>query len=217
MIRLPRLHRRLSGSVAAVAAAATAVVVVPAVHAAPAAVGPCSVTYQINQWTGGFTVAVGLTNNGAPITAWTLTWTFTGDQQITYGWNAQITQTGHSVKAVNEPYNGSLATGATTSFGFQGTFSGTNAVPTDFAPFPEHKRELVGQCQREREFFGQCQCECEPVRHAHRHARMSERGSLLRRLREPERDRAVRTVERRDAELLRGRHGVHHHRDGAHR
>ncbi|NUP23002.1 MAG: cellulose 1,4-beta-cellobiosidase, partial [Streptomyces sp.] len=32
----------------------------------------------------------------------------------------------------NESYNGTLATGASTSFGFQGTYSGTNAIPATF-------------------------------------------------------------------------------------
>jgi hypothetical protein len=135
MIRLLRRRHVRDAALAAAAAAVAAsiVVVAPNVHAAAGAAGPCSVTYQVNQWTGGFTVNVGLTNNGSPITAWTLTWTFAGDQQITSGWNAQVTQSGQAVKAMNEPYNGSVPTGGTASFGFQATFSGTNAVPTDFA------------------------------------------------------------------------------------
>ncbi len=136
MIRLLRRHRRLRDAALAAAAAAAAtsiVVVAPGVHAASGAATPCSVAYQVNQWTGGFTANVGLTNNGSAVTAWTLTWTFSGNQQITSGWNAVITQTGQSVKAVNQSYNGSVPAGGTVSFGFQGTFSGTNAVPTDFA------------------------------------------------------------------------------------
>lgn len=126
----PRLRDAVIG-VAGTCALTAAVVVAPAtVHAAA---GPCSVAYQVNQWTGGFTAAVTVTDTGAPVTSWTLTWTFPGDQQITSAWNATATQTGEAVSAVNESYNGSIATGGTASFGFQGTFSGSNATPTDFA------------------------------------------------------------------------------------
>jgi hypothetical protein len=98
-----------------------------------AATGPCAVSYQVNQWTGGFTAQVGLTNNGAALSGWTLTWTFGGNQQITSAWNAQVTQSGTTVQAGNLAYNGSVATGGTVSFGFQGTFSGSNDTPADFA------------------------------------------------------------------------------------
>jgi Tfp pilus assembly protein PilE len=133
MIHLLRRHRRVRDAVLAAASAAIAasvVIMAPTVHAAA---GPCTVSYQVNQWTGGFTATVGLTNTGAPVTGWTLTWTFGGSQQLTSAWSAVVTQTGQAVQAVNEPYNGSVATGATVGFGFQATYSGTNAVPTDFA------------------------------------------------------------------------------------
>jgi hypothetical protein len=87
----------------------------------------------VNQWTGGFTAQVGLTDNAAPLSGWTLTWTFDGNQQITSAWNAQVTQNGAMVQAASLAYDGSVATGGTVSFGFQGTFSGSNDVPADFA------------------------------------------------------------------------------------
>jgi hypothetical protein len=125
-------HRlaRLGVGVAVLAAA-----IVPAVGIAhvSAATGPCSVSYQLNQWTGGFTATIGLTNNGGPLTGWTLTWTFTGNQQVTSAWDAQVTQNGAIVQATNMSYNGSVTTGGTVSFGLQGTFSGANDVPADFA------------------------------------------------------------------------------------
>ncbi len=51
------------------------------------AASPCVVTYQPNVWASGFTANVAVTNNGAPVTAWTVAWTYTGSQQITSGWN----------------------------------------------------------------------------------------------------------------------------------
>jgi hypothetical protein len=116
---------------AALALAATAVVVAQP-HAALAA-PPCGVTYTVNQWTGGFTADVKVTNNAAPVTSWTLTWTFAGDQRITSAWNATVTQNAASVSAASLAWNGSLGTGASASFGFQGTFTGTTATPTNFA------------------------------------------------------------------------------------
>ncbi|MCE7548989.1 glycoside hydrolase family 6 protein [Streptomyces thermodiastaticus] len=108
-----------------------------ALAAGPASAGPaapaCTVDYKVqNQWQGGFTAAVTVTNNGAAKSAWTLKWSYAGDQKITSGWNAKITQSGADVTVTNESYNGSLATGGSTNFGFQGTFSGTNAVPSAF-------------------------------------------------------------------------------------
>ncbi len=98
-----------------------------------AAASPCAVTYQVNQWSGGFTAQVQITNNGAALNGWTVSWTFSGNQLVTSAWNAQITQSGAAVKAQNMSYNAALPAGGSTQFGFQASFSGSNAVPTDFA------------------------------------------------------------------------------------
>jgi endoglucanase len=99
----------------------------------PAAGGACAVDWTVNQWGTGFTADVKLTNRAAPLTGWTLTWTFAGNQTVTSGWNATVIQSGSRVSATNLAWNGTLATGAATSFGFQATYSGTNAKPADFA------------------------------------------------------------------------------------
>jgi hypothetical protein len=93
----------------------------------------CAVDYTVNQWSTGFTTDVKVTNNAAPISSWTLTWTFAGDQRVTSGWNATVTQSGRAVTAGNVAWNGTLATGASAQFGFQGTYSGSNPKPADFA------------------------------------------------------------------------------------
>jgi hypothetical protein len=98
-----------------------------------AGAGPwCTVAYSGNQWGTGFTTEVTVTNGGPAVTAWTATWSWTGSQQVTSGWNAQITQHGSSVTAVNAPYNGAVAAGGTVAFGFQGTYSGLYAPPLNF-------------------------------------------------------------------------------------
>ncbi|MFC6080497.1 glycoside hydrolase family 11 protein [Sphaerisporangium aureirubrum] len=95
--------------------------------------GPCRVSYVKNEWNNGFTATVTVTNSGSSaINGWTLTWPFSSGQQITSSWNATVTQSGSSVTARNVAYNGSLAPGANTSFGFQGTHTGNNPNPTSF-------------------------------------------------------------------------------------
>ena len=59
-------------------------------------------------------------------------WSYAGNQKVTSGWNAKISQSGTAVTAANESYNGTLATGGSVSFGFNATYSGTNALPTTF-------------------------------------------------------------------------------------
>ncbi|WP_405883972.1 glycoside hydrolase family 6 protein [Streptomyces sp. NBC_01136] len=113
-------------------ASGTAVAAVPAAPAGIAAI-PCTVDYKVqNQWDTGFTAAVTVTNNSAAKTSWAVKWSYAGNQQVTSGWNAKISQSGTAVTAANETYNGTLATGGSVSFGFNASYSGTNALPTTF-------------------------------------------------------------------------------------
>nr|MDT0657335.1 PQQ-dependent sugar dehydrogenase [Micromonospora sp. DSM 115978] len=97
----------------------------------PAGTG-CAVAYAVNQWSNGFTANVTITNRGPALTAWTLTWTFGGNQQISNGWNAQVSQSGQSVTARNAGWNGNVPANGTVTFGFQAGYSGTNARPAEF-------------------------------------------------------------------------------------
>nr|WP_246496935.1 cellulase family glycosylhydrolase [Sphaerisporangium rubeum] len=99
---------------------------------AQAAAG-CRVTYTVSsQWTGGFTADVNVTNLGDPVTSWRLAWTFPSGQQVTQAWNATITTSGGQTTAANMSYNGSIATNASVSFGFNGSWSGSNTKPSAF-------------------------------------------------------------------------------------
>ncbi|KAB8145971.1 beta-glucosidase [Chloroflexia bacterium SDU3-3] len=102
--------------------------------ATPQAGAGCQVAYVINnQWGQGFTADVTIKNTGvSAIGGWTLAWTFGGNQQISNAWNTTLTQTGASVSAKDYGWNGSIAPGATATFGFQASYSGTNAKPTSF-------------------------------------------------------------------------------------
>ncbi|MEU2895941.1 glycoside hydrolase family 6 protein [Streptomyces sp. NPDC006967] len=108
-----------------------------AIAAVPGDVGvsavPCTVDYTVqNQWDTGFTASVKVTNNGAAKSSWAVKWSYAGNQRVTSGWNAKITQSGANVTAANESYNGTLGTGGSATFGFQGTYSGSNTVPATF-------------------------------------------------------------------------------------
>ena len=93
--------------------------------------GACTVRWEVNQWSTGFTANVAVTNLGAARTGWAVTFTFPGDQRISNAWNATVTQSAGRVTARNAGWNAALPAGATATFGFQGTYSGTNTRPAD--------------------------------------------------------------------------------------
>lgn len=101
---------------------------------AGAAAAGCAVSYTVaSQWQGGFGANVTITNLGDPITNWTLTWSYGAAQTVTQAWNATVIQAGAAVTARNVSYNGALATNGTASFGFNGSWTGSNPAPTNFA------------------------------------------------------------------------------------
>ncbi|WP_238016732.1 cellulose binding domain-containing protein [Dactylosporangium sp. AC04546] len=89
----------------------------------------CTATYKVvGQWPGGFQGEVTVRNSGSKaITAWTTRFTFTAGEQVQQSWGTTLTQSGATVTAVNAPWNGALAPGATASYGFIG--SGTSGTP----------------------------------------------------------------------------------------
>ncbi|MET8231966.1 glycoside hydrolase family 6 protein [Micromonospora sp. NPDC005298] len=129
--------RRLSGPRRALALAgagalvAGGLVTIP-VTAAQAAT-QCDIAYSSNDWQGGFTANITIKNLGDPLNGWSLGWTFpNSSQRVQQGWSAEFTQSGSQVTARSLSYNGSLATGASTSIGFNGAWSGSNPKPTSF-------------------------------------------------------------------------------------
>jgi endo-1,4-beta-xylanase len=126
-----RHQRWLAAAVAA--AAGVAATAFTTISASAASTG-CAVTYTVgSQWSTGFTASVAVTNLGDPISGWNLTWAFSAGQQVTQGWNATFTQSGAQITARNVSYNASLATGASTTIGFNGSWSGSNPAPATFA------------------------------------------------------------------------------------
>ncbi|MDG4802545.1 cellulose binding domain-containing protein [Micromonospora sp. WMMD980] len=132
-MRLTHVRLRSAAAVLTAAAVAVAAALTSAV-AAQAAAG-CRVTYTvISQWPGGFGANVDVTNLGDPLTGWRLTWSFTAGQVVAQAWNGTATQSAGRVTVTNAAWNGGLGTGATTQFGFGGSWNNTsNPAPTDFA------------------------------------------------------------------------------------
>lgn len=131
-MHLERYRPRLWAAAAAVLlAAAGGAVTTTTAHAQ--SVG-CRVTYSVaSEWPGGFTANVNLTNLGSPVSSWTLTWTFPAGQQITNAWNVTVSQSGGQVTARNVSYNANIGTGGTVSFGFNGSWNGSNPAPSSFS------------------------------------------------------------------------------------
>ncbi|MGW4293559.1 GH12 family glycosyl hydrolase domain-containing protein [Micromonospora chersina] len=93
----------------------------------------CSVKYTTNVWNNGFTADVTITNTGSStVNGWTLNYNLPSGQTITGSWNATVTQSGSAVTARNLSYNGTLAPGASTSFGYQATLNGAFSTPSSF-------------------------------------------------------------------------------------
>jgi non-reducing end alpha-L-arabinofuranosidase len=129
-MKLPRRWPAMAFAITVVLAAASAVTGIGS--AAQAATG-CQVSYAVtNQWTGGFGATVSITNLGDAMDGWRLTWSFGAGQSITQLWSGSLSQSGSQVSVSNAAYNASIATGASTSFGFNGSWTGSNPVPTGF-------------------------------------------------------------------------------------
>ncbi len=93
----------------------------------------CKVDYTGNDWGGGFTANLTITNLGPALNGWTLKYSYTGNQQLSQGWSGNWTQSGKDVTVTNLSWNGSLATNASVGVGANFTYSGTNTAPTSFS------------------------------------------------------------------------------------
>ncbi|WP_420119158.1 alpha-L-fucosidase [Micromonospora sp.] len=92
--------------------------------------GQATAKYTItNSWSGGFQADVTVTAGATPINGWKVSWTFPNGQVINQIWNGSHTQSGANVTVSNVAYNGALAAGASTTFGFTATWNGSNNPP----------------------------------------------------------------------------------------
>ncbi|WP_255658558.1 cellulose binding domain-containing protein [Actinoplanes sp. L3-i22] len=91
--------------------------------------GACLVGYRVvNSWSGGFQAEVTVSNTGAAaITGWRVSWALPAGQSISQVWNGSLSTAGGTATVVNAAYNGSVAPGASTTFGLLA--AGTPATP----------------------------------------------------------------------------------------
>jgi endo-1,4-beta-xylanase len=91
----------------------------------------CTVDYaRTSDWNDGYNGQVTVTAGTAPITGWTVTLTFPSGQKVSSLWNGSPTWNGDVATVRSTAYNGSLAAGASTSFGFTVMKNGNSAAPT---------------------------------------------------------------------------------------
>ncbi|MFC0527768.1 glucuronyl esterase domain-containing protein [Phytohabitans kaempferiae] len=96
----------------------------------PPPTGACSASVSLNQWTGGFVATVRVTAGAAPVNGWTVSLTLPSGASVTNAWNSSRSGNSGTVQFTNVSYNGSIAAGQSTEFGFQGTGTGTGMTPT---------------------------------------------------------------------------------------
>ncbi|MEV0718578.1 cellulase family glycosylhydrolase [Asanoa sp. NPDC050611] len=91
----------------------------------------CTAAYRvIGQWPGGFQAEVTVTAGSAAIGSWSVGWTWANGQRINQSWNTTLTTSGSAVTARNVTYNGALGAGASATFGFLASWTGSNTAPT---------------------------------------------------------------------------------------
>ncbi|MEU4769384.1 cellulase family glycosylhydrolase [Actinosynnema sp. NPDC023794] len=132
--RRTRPVRQRAGVVAAGVAALTASLVTATANEAVAAEAGCTVAYSVTgQWSGGFNADVAVTNDGAAVDGWELSWEWPSGQEVRNAWNAKVTESDNRVTAANAGYNAKIATGSTVKFGFIGTWAEANTAPLSFS------------------------------------------------------------------------------------
>jgi endo-1,4-beta-xylanase len=85
---------------------------------------------SLNQWNGGFVATVTVRAGSSAINGWTVGVTLPSGAAVTNSWSATGSGTSGSVNYSNVSYNGSVAAGQSTQFGFQGTGTGPSGTPS---------------------------------------------------------------------------------------
>ncbi|MEU7910063.1 glycoside hydrolase family 6 protein [Microbispora bryophytorum] len=120
------------GLVAAAVLALGSTAAVATATSASAAVS-CKVNYSASEWQGGMSANLTIQNLGDALSNWTLTFSFpNSSQRVSQGWSGNWSQSGSNVTVTAMDWNKSMATGGSTSIGFNGSWSGSNPAPTDF-------------------------------------------------------------------------------------
>ncbi|MGM9467950.1 glycosyl hydrolase family 18 protein [Streptomyces murinus] len=97
----------------------------PAPAATAQAAGVTASFTKSSDWGTGFGGQWTIKNAGtASVSSWTVEWDFPSGTSVTSAWDADVTNSGNHWTAKNKSYNGTLAPGASVSFGFNGAGSG---------------------------------------------------------------------------------------------
>jgi hypothetical protein len=99
----------------------------------PGGTAGCRVTYAADSWGNGFVANVTVANTGSSaLNGWSLGFTLPAGQSVTSSWNTTLSGSSGALTARNVSHNGSIPAGGSTSFGFQGSYSGSFASPSSF-------------------------------------------------------------------------------------
>ncbi|GAA3930642.1 glycoside hydrolase family 18 chitinase [Streptomyces gulbargensis] len=128
-------HRAAAGLTALVLPLAAMVGLATPAEAATSA----TATYTKTQdWGSGFGASWTIKNTGTTtLTSWTVEWDYPTGTSVTSAWDATVTNSGNHWTAKNVGWNGTLAPGASISFGYNGAGSGAptgckiNGAPCD--------------------------------------------------------------------------------------
>ncbi len=95
--------------------------------ASPAEAAEATATYtKVSDWGTGFEGKWTVKNTGSTsLASWTVEWDFPAGTAVTSAWDADVTGSGNHWTAKNKSWNGTLAPGASVSFGFNGTGGGS--------------------------------------------------------------------------------------------
>jgi hypothetical protein len=101
--------------------------------AVSSASGACQVSYSVDQWSGGFTTDMTITNTGSTdINGWSLVFTFPDNQHVSVGWDAHFSQSGNQVTVTDVSRNATIPVNGSVNLGFLATWHGSNSTPTSF-------------------------------------------------------------------------------------
>ncbi|HEX6341152.1 endo-1,4-beta-xylanase [Umezawaea sp.] len=92
--------------------------------------GSCTASVSLNPWTGGFVATVTVTAGSSALTGWRVTTALPSGTTVTGSWSAVGSGTTGTVTWTNVDYNGAVAAGRSTEFGFQGSGSAEGLSPT---------------------------------------------------------------------------------------
>ena len=89
----------------------------------------CTAVFTVqDQWNGGFVANVNVTAGSTSLNGWTVTLNLPSGVSVSNIWNGVSTGSSGIITVRNEHYNGQVGAGQTTSFGFQGTGTGSGTA-----------------------------------------------------------------------------------------